>query len=573
MDNNDVLSVLNEKTLIKGVPIEKSEMCRVLSDMNVSDQYVSDYSNSFHNFLRNKGVDEAEKKVLTIFRINPLAAVKIIESCSLAEKIDELGYSIKILYYAIKNDGMINPDGVLLNKNKVPYVTLLIEAVFQTSISELRVAYPDMLLKYAQEEDVKLHKNRIKPKYLNAYNIRHMLTHIPENRQIELINWFWDKHCYAVTHYGKQETFSGGRVDIMMKELFEGSLWQHLENTNKSKLSETERERINRERDEIKRFISSVVSEGRHTQYVKIVIGSDNFYEKLRVLMGDKFAAEYDESAENQRIAEEQEEALRKQDEEAEKAKKELEKKYQRYDSLVQKVKKKYEKGNELLEWHNLRDNKNPQINLWTYWQGSNFENVKLMILGYDWGSINVDGPEMEKCKRKLRILMKSRMDVSTTYYSCKYQKTDYNLEELFRRCFNRDIRKNHYQDLFFSNLCLGYRVSSSTALDDELTAADINDFMGDELSIVCPQSIFCLGRKVYLLFVENIDPNGEDKTIEGEDNITLIYRDINIDGRPVRVYSVPGCGAAGIKRIPMDRQLEYWELAKNDMKQLGVDL
>ena len=568
MEHYDVISNLHEE-----IPIKKSEMFKVLSDMNVSDQYDSDYSNTLHNLLKIKGIDEASKKVLTVFRINPLVAVKIIESCSLVENIDELAYSIKPLFSAVRNDGEVNSDLILLNKNKVPYVTLLIEAVFQTSIGESSIWDPDMFLKYAQEEDAKLHNNRTKAKYLNAYNIRHIFTHIPENRQIEFINWFWDKHCYAAAHYGKLETFSGGRVKVMMSELHEGSLWQHLENVSESELSENERERVEKEREEIKKFLSSVVSEGRHTQYVKIVIGKDNFYEKLRVLMGDDFVVEYDKRVKNQKIADEQEEKLRKELEEAEKAKKELLKRHQQYDNLVQRVKKKYEKENELLQWHSLPDNKNPQINLWTYWQGSNFENVKLMILGYDWGSINDGNREMEECKRKLKALMKSRKDVSTKYYSCKYRRTDHSIEDLFRKCFNRNIRKTHYQDLFFSNLCLGYRINSSIALNDELVLSDIIDFMEDELCIINPQSVFCLGEKVFQLFVEGINPDGDDITIESEIGIKLIYQDITIHEKAIRIYSLPHCGIAGIKQMSIDRQLEYWKVARDDMKQLGITL
>ncbi len=307
MEQEDVISTLNEEILIKGVPIEKSDMFTILSDMNVSDQYVSDYSNSLHNFLKIKGIDETEKKILTVFRINPLVAVKIIESCSLVENIDGLAYSIKPLFSAVRNDGFINSDSVLLNKKKVPYVTLLIEAVFQTSIGESNIWGPDMFLRYAQDQDAKLHKNGIKAKYLNAYNIRHILTNIPENRQIELINWFWDKHCYAALRYRKVETFSSGRVKVMMSEIAEGSLWQHLENVNESDLSEIELKRVIKEREELKRFISSVVSEGRHTQYVRVAIGEERFYEKLQVLMGEGFALEYDKSVKNQKMIEEQE--------------------------------------------------------------------------------------------------------------------------------------------------------------------------------------------------------------------------------------------------------------------------
>lgn len=292
---------IDDEIFIKGVPIVDSEMFKTLSDMNVADQSVSDYSNSLHNVLKNKGRVEATRKVLTIFRINPLVAVRMIENCALIEETKLFSYyTMHVLFSAVKNEDHTDYRGVLINKNKVPYVTLLIEASYQQS---MQCCYwnPGDFLKYALKEDEKLHNNHKKVKYLNAYNIRHIIKHIPENRQIEFINWFWDRHCYAVLNYGKTETFSSRRVKVMINELHEGSLWQHLENVIVSELSEKERERVEKERNEIKKFISSVVSEGRHTQYVRIVIGKDNFYEKLRALMGDGFVTEYDRKVENNR--------------------------------------------------------------------------------------------------------------------------------------------------------------------------------------------------------------------------------------------------------------------------------
>lgn len=320
MEQQEVIWSLHEKIIINGEPIEKSEMFMTLSDMNVSDQDVSDYSNSLHNLLKIKGRTEAARKILTIFRINPLVAVRIIESCSLAEDFDDLVYSVKALFSAVRNDSYVNSDLVLLNRNKSPYVALLIEAVYESSFSESNTWQPDMFLEYAQEEDKRLHRNNRKSKYLNEYNIKHILTHIPENCQIEFINWFWDKHCYAAKMYGKSETFAGNRVKIMMRELAEGSLWQHLENDSKSILSEIEKKRVEKERAEIQKFIRSVISEGRHTQYVKTVIGRANFYDKLQALMGDDFITEYDKSVENQRLVEKEEERIFREREEEKKS-------------------------------------------------------------------------------------------------------------------------------------------------------------------------------------------------------------------------------------------------------------
>lgn len=304
MNDYDVISALREDIFIKGVPIKESDMFKTLSDMNVSEQYVSDYSNGLHNLMKIKGKDEAERKILVIFRINPLVAVRIIESCQIVEDIEQLAYSIKLLFSVLQEDGYyVDPEAnkkTMILNNRVPYVALLIEAVFQRSIGDSTYWDPDMFLRFAQSEDLKLYKKGIKTKYLNAYNIRHILGHIPENRQIEFINWFWDKHYYASQKFGKKETFASGRVRLMMHEITEGSIWQHLENEDKQELSEREQERLEKEKDGIRSFIRTVISEGRHLEFIKRILGESNFYEKLTVLMGDGITETYDSAVDNQ---------------------------------------------------------------------------------------------------------------------------------------------------------------------------------------------------------------------------------------------------------------------------------
>ncbi len=296
MDSQALRSIFEEKVRIKGVPIEDTEMFKTLSDMNVSDQDISDYSNSLHNLLSKKGVDEATRKVLTIFRINPLVAVKIIESCSLVNEIQDLAVVFEYLFRGV---GYSDPR--VLNKHKIPYSTLFIEAMYQNSIKESGLwADKNSFLKQLRELDSNVHSKGKKGKFLNLYNIRHILTHIPDNRQIEFINWFWDKHCYAASKYQKPEKYYSSRVAVMMSELAEGSLWHHLENVNESDLSERELARLEKEKEGIKHFIESVLSEGRHLQYIQKILGRDNFSDKLQVLLGDGFGEKYDKRLENQ---------------------------------------------------------------------------------------------------------------------------------------------------------------------------------------------------------------------------------------------------------------------------------
>ena len=286
MEQMEIISLLQGEPKIKNTP-----MFKAFSDMNLSDQYISDFSNSLHNYKLKAGEHETQKKILDIFRINPLVAVKIMESCSV--NAEELVYAFKIIFKAISGDLMwkLGENQVILNKHKVPYMALFIEAAYQNSVCDIYDT-KEKFLEYAVLRDGKLHEKGIRAKYFNAYNVRHIMRHIPENRQIEFINWFWDRHCHAAAKYGKAESFAGGRVRIMMGELKEGSLWRHLENVGGQELSRRERMSMQCERDGIRHFIEKVVSEGRHVEYVRVVLGNDKFYEKLEALMGEKYARE-----------------------------------------------------------------------------------------------------------------------------------------------------------------------------------------------------------------------------------------------------------------------------------------
>ena len=61
MDQFSLISHLQKETKIKDTPMFKD-----LSDMNVPDQVVSDYSNSLHNFKLKRGDIETQKRILDI---------------------------------------------------------------------------------------------------------------------------------------------------------------------------------------------------------------------------------------------------------------------------------------------------------------------------------------------------------------------------------------------------------------------------------------------------------------------------------------------------------------------------
>ena len=91
MDQRDLISILQGEPKVKSTPIFTA-----LTDMNVPDQVISDFSNSLHNYKLKAGDTETQKKILDIFRINPLVAIRIMDSCSL--DVEELVYAFKFLF-------------------------------------------------------------------------------------------------------------------------------------------------------------------------------------------------------------------------------------------------------------------------------------------------------------------------------------------------------------------------------------------------------------------------------------------------------------------------------------------
>lgn len=587
MENLDVIRVLNEDVQIKGVSIKESEMFKTLSDMNVSEQYINDYSNSLHNLLKVKGIDEAEKKVLTIFRINPLVAIRIIESCSIVKDIDQLSFAIKPVFSVIREGGGcyyrdLSFEKMVLN-NKVSFVTLLIEAVYQKSMIATNWQ-PRDFLKYAQEQDQKLHKQGRKPKFLNAYNIKHIFSHIPDNRQIELVNWFWDKHCYSAKEFYKKESFAGTRVHIMLSILPEGAMWQHLENASMQQLSKREQDSLTNELEEIKHFVEAVFAEGRHLQYIKQILGNENFYDKLTQLMGNDYnRAKYDRAVLQQKQWDEEDEAQQQKKLEEERREREnaeyeklfaeqLKKRKIDFQQLINRVKNKYDREKNELEWHNVNPQiEDDQISLWSYFQGANFLDVNVMVLGYDWGCVKEKSYEMRKCLKKIKSMKNGTKKVR--YYSCKDRKLDYSLVWLFKNCFGRDIRDNKYSDLFFSEACLGYKLKPDTLVTKEMAYDDISDFLIDELEVIQPKTIFCMGDAVFNVIVQFFENEQLSSIKEHKGVGNIVAKEIIIGDKTIVLYLLPHCGVDGLKEVSLQNQLGIWNEIKEDMKKMNVIL
>lgn len=272
MDSKEILSLLREPVMLNGVPVKETTMFRDLSDLNLSEQRANDYICSLHKYLLKKGTRAAAEKILLVFRIHPLVAVRAIETSSLIIDIESLSYALKPLFLAISDESNdlrlsgynLHREEIILNDHLVRYLIMLIEASFQNSICEV-FDEANRILSYVRDRDHKLYKsgNTKRIQCLTNKNVKEIVTHIPENRQIDLINWFWRHHLYVFRKYGKTDTYDGRKVAAMLEVLPEGALWRNLENAEKGDLSHREQARTGRERKGIADFIRSVVVEDK----------------------------------------------------------------------------------------------------------------------------------------------------------------------------------------------------------------------------------------------------------------------------------------------------------------------
>ena len=174
-----------------------------------------------------------------------------------------------------------------------------------------------------------------------------------------------------------------------------------------------------------------------------------------------------------------------------------MENRHSRYRDLCQRVKNDYkmreeceknQKGLRLLGCSECEE-----INLWTYWQGRGNMYPKILLVGQDWW--NLEDSYAQAIIKNVRAIN------SGATYNCNEGmnpacKTDENLIELFAslECGYDDLFHKPYKDLFFTNICLGYRSEgASGGLKTKYIDMDIKYFK-ELVEILEPRVIICLG-------------------------------------------------------------------------------
>ncbi len=237
------------------------------------------------------------------------------------------------------------------------------------------------------------------------------------------------------------------------------------------------------------------------------------------------------------------------------------------------------------------------QINLWSYWQGS--LEAKILLVGQDWGTLNQDVPRNKKTKENVQKIAKGE---EAGYFDGIEEndqfETDKNIKELFKSLGNKYtdlLQKN--KDLFFTNLCLGYRSEGNSKgfrvkwLRDDvkyLSGFDIVEGTNTKhisglLEIIKPDVVICLGKKTYEVLIRQYSKelyankqtqkniSGTEKT---EFNLRLDngnnYQDILCDGKEIRVYAVAHPSPLGMANRGRNEEKDGRILQHSDWCRIG---
>ena len=141
---------------------------------------------------------------------------------------------------------------------------------------------------------------------------------------------------------------------------------------------------------------------------------------------------------------------------------------------------------------------------LWTYWQGRGVRNPKIMVVGQDWGSIEQSEKYYEYIKKHpdAKVVSYEQIREENPELAKSEFTTDKELQRFFEDYLGySQICKNHYDDIYFTNLIPGYRDGKhSTGSSDEVqkgVTPRVLEDIKNILKTLKPEFIICLGRIV----------------------------------------------------------------------------
>lgn len=237
------------------------------------------------------------------------------------------------------------------------------------------------------------------------------------------------------------------------------------------------------------------------------------------------------------------------------------------YQALIEQVRNDYQSQPGGLHW--CEDCQ--EINLWTYWQGRNNLDAKILLVGQDWGS-----PEDASALPCLSNIRKMNDGEQVPNMLGNESKTDWNLIRLFRE-IGYDIQNSAIgnKDLFFTNFVLGYRAKGFSGGFQKSWAMHDAPYFARLAEIIQPECILCLGRATFegvlMAFHHRLSPRIRcyNRFIESERNPVTIYLS---EQKPVRVFALAHCGVLGTlnrnrgiqDKASLQLQINDWRRIKN---------
>ena len=210
----------------------------------------------------------------------------------------------------------------------------------------------------------------------------------------------------------------------------------------------------------------------------------------------------------------------------------------------------------------NLFDIDCKEINLYTYWQGLVYakktSDIKYLLVAQDWGN-----PSTMSEGFKERIKKINQGDTDTKYLDdsdSKIYETDKNLVRLFNCLGYEAIDKIRYDDLFFTNFCLGYRNGSdSGGMSANLMKGRCDEkkgyigftFFRELVTILEPEKILCLGKLTFQSVYRALTDENASSLENWKKGYNYFIGNhkkiiVAIGGRHIKLYPLAHCGSMG---------------------------
>nr|MBQ4454927.1 hypothetical protein [Clostridia bacterium] len=207
---------------------------------------------------------------------------------------------------------------------------------------------------------------------------------------------------------------------------------------------------------------------------------------------------------------------------------------------------------------------KGNQINLWTYWQGFQLDDidgkgVDILLVGQDWGN-------PERNKNVCKTIEEIQQGNLTVNYISTASPTDITMKELFTVFGDVDITKrNPGMRLFFTNYSLGYRSGSETGGMTKRLMRQDEELFNDLVSAVKPKIIICLGKITYEM-VSGTVTKGFIKQLKAGKPFKASFPMIDT----IPVYGVAHPGSRGLSNVGgIDNMLKAWKRIAAEFREL----